>query len=88
MTTHTKERSFRESGRNMPKLKDLTSKYEMPALNGVIQAPLTEDEWIEYGERAAILEYDYKVEREEAERLAMEYVLKRRQAIQSARLKD
>lgn len=72
----------------MPKLKELTSKFEMHALNGVIQAPLTEDEWIEYGERAAILEYDYKVSREEAERWAMEYVLKRRQAIQEHNLKD
>ena len=41
-------------------------------------ASLTENERYEYEERAAIMEYDGVLPREEAERLALEIVRKRR----------
>lgn len=42
---------------------------------------MTEDDKDHYEERAAIREYDAKYPREEAERLAMEDVEKRRKAV-------
>ena len=63
----------------MPKLKEIIKKFEMPALDGKILAPLTPDERDFYEERAAIFEYDYNLPREDAERLALSYVLRRLQ---------